>query len=264
MPTVRSADMTDYPLFARLFPELAVADPLPSRDQFAEQMLPHVLIVDEDGVGVGYAFWRCYGPSAHVVHVVVAPEARGGHLGGALLGEIRRGATASGCTRWYLNVKQDNAPALRLYRRIGMAIEREGWAVDTTWVQLDMLPADDASAERTPALVATSDDASIAAHFGLDAGRLEALRRKPGEVLYASYDHGVPVAFGAFDPGYPGIYPICVRRTDVARTLFRAFRRHARHDHVYVTVEGDRELYEALRAAGAQLRHAFFRMGAEL
>jgi ribosomal-protein-alanine N-acetyltransferase len=264
MHTVRAADIADYPVFARLFPELAVADPVPSREQFAAQMLPHVMIVEENAVPAGYAFWRCYGAVGHVGHVVVAPEARGHGLGGALVEEVRLRMTASGCTRWYLNVKQDNAPALRVYERAGMTVEREGWSLDTTWAKLDGLPKGDRVAALAPMIVPERDDATLAQHFGLDPGRLTALRQKPGEVMCAVYDQGVPVGLGAFDPTFPGVYPVCVVRTDVAYTLFQALRPHARHDHVHVTVEGDRTLYEVMCSAGAQLRHAFFRMGAAL
>lgn len=264
MHAVRSADVTDYALFARLFPELRVTDPLPSREQFAEHMLPNVVIVEDDAAAVGYAFWRCYGPTAHVGHVVVAPEARGRGLAGALLGDVRQRVRASGCTRWYLNVKQDNAPALRAYRKIGMAIEQEGWAVDATWEQLAGLSKGEQPATLLPQVVPPSDDATIAAHFGLDAERIAFLRRKPGEALYASYDDGVPVAFAAFDPHHPGIYPIYVATMDVACSLFNALTQHALHKHVHVAVEENRVLFEALCAVGGRLQHAFFRMGASL
>jgi GNAT superfamily N-acetyltransferase len=261
MHRVRPADVGDYPAFARLFPLLGVADALPSREQFADHMLPGVVIVEEDAVPAGYAFWRCYGPIAHVMHVVVAPQAQGRGLGRVLLDEVRLRAIASGSTHWYLTVKQDNAPARRLYERRGMAIEGEGWAVETSWKALDALPHGSVPA---PVVVPPSDDAVMADHFGLPVRRLGVLRQIPDEVMYAVYEAGRPVGFGGFDPRYPRVLPFCVARIDVAHTLCQAFRRHARMDHVHVTVEGDRALFDALSTAGAQLRHAFFRMGAAL
>ena len=261
MHTVRSAGVADYPVLVRLFPELGVADPLPSREQFAEHMVPGVLIVEEDAVPVGYAFWRCYGAISHVGHVVVAPQARGRGFGRALLDEARLRAIASGSTHWFLTVKQDNTPALRLYERMGMVIDREGWAVETSWTDLESLPPGSAA---QAVVVPPSDDAMMAARFGLPVRRLAVLRQIPDEVMYAVYEDGHAVGFGGFAPGYPRVFPICVARIDVAHTLCQAFRRHARFDHVHVTVEGDRELFERLRVLGARLHHAFFRMGAAL
>jgi GNAT superfamily N-acetyltransferase len=261
MYVVRSARVADYPVFARLFPELGVADPLSSREQFAEHMVAGVLIIEEDAVPVGYAFWRSYGAISHVAHVVVAPQARGRGVGRALLDEVRLRAIASGSTHWFLTVKQDNAPAIRLYKRMGMVIDREGWAVETSWTDLEALPHGPAP---PPVVVPPSDDAVIADRFGLPVRRLAVLRQIPDEVMYAVYEEGQPVGFGGFAPGYPRVFPICVARIDVAHTLCRAFRRHARFDHVHMTVEGDRELFEGLRALGARLHHAFFRMGAAL
>jgi GNAT superfamily N-acetyltransferase len=260
---VRAGDRADYGLFARLFPELRVADPVPTSEQFAEQMLPLVVIAQDGEAPAGYAFWRCHGRNAHVGHIVVAPEARGRGVAGALLDDVRKRVRAAGCTRWSLNVKQDNAAAIRVYERMGMTIEQEGWAVDTTWAELEALSRPPSAASE-PALVPPSEDATIAARFGVDAARLGQQRQKPGEVLYACYASGTPVAFAAFDPSFPVVHPIHVVKTDMAHAMLSALRRHARHEHVHVTVERDVALYEALLAVGGRLRHAFFRMGAAI
>ncbi len=42
--------------------------------------------------------------------------------------ELQGRARARGSTRWYLNVKADNAPAIRLYESAGLAIEQRGWS----------------------------------------------------------------------------------------------------------------------------------------
>jgi len=55
--SVRLADAADYPAFVGLFPELAVADPVPTPEQFASSMLPRVVVFEEDGRVQGYAFW---------------------------------------------------------------------------------------------------------------------------------------------------------------------------------------------------------------
>jgi hypothetical protein len=170
---------------------------------------------------------------------------------------------ASGCTRWYLNVLQGNAIAIRAYERIGMTIEQQGWSLDTTWAELEALPETEKPAHE-PTRVQAADDAAIARQFGIDVARLEQLRNRPNTMVYACQADVEPVAFAAFDFTYPVVHPILATRLDVVPVLLRALRRHARYEHVHVTVDGNRVLYEALHATGGQLRHAFFRMGAPL
>jgi GNAT superfamily N-acetyltransferase len=260
---IRDATVADHASFARLFPELRVADPLLTVDQFAERMLPRVLILEERGDAMGYTHWRRYGPAVHVVHVVVDPRARGKGAGRALLEAVRARASAEGCARWSLNVKQDNAQAIRLYERAGLAIEQEAWAVDVRWSELARLPGEAEGA--APFVPVPSDGAELVAHLGGDVDRVAALLATPGTaVLLALRVKDVPVAFGAFDPAFPGVYPLRVARVTLAKPLFDAFRPHARHDQVHVTVEANRGLYDALRGVGADLRHAVFRMSGRL
>jgi GNAT superfamily N-acetyltransferase len=259
---VRLASRDDHPVFARLFPELGVPDPLPDADQFAAAMLPRVLVLEEGADALGYAFWQVYGVTTHVVHVVVDRATRGRRAGEALLDEVRVHARSAGCARWYLNVKQDNASAIRLYERMGLRRELEGWAMRTTWAHLATLPGE--ASDESPRTLEPDEDAAVAARFDLDIERLALLRSRPGEVLRVLGARSKPVAFAGFAPGYPGVYPIRVARPGLARPLFDALSPHARHPHLHVFVEGDRALHELLGAAGAQLEHATFRMGAPL
>src|SRR5579872_7354313 len=114
---VRDATPADYEVFASLFPELRVPDPVLTQAQFEERMLPNTVVAmdGEPAKGVGYANWRFYGTTVHVVHVVVDPRAWRRGIGRLMMEEVRRRAVAKGATRWYLFVKADNVPAIRLY-----------------------------------------------------------------------------------------------------------------------------------------------------
>lgn len=259
---VRLATREDYPVFARLFPELGVADPLPDADAFATGMLPRVIILEADGESLGYALWQVYGAVAHVVHVVVDPRARGRRAGEALLAEVKARALGEGCARWFLNVKQDNASALRLYERVGFARVLEGWSVETTWEALATMPGEGGGATVRP--LEPSDDAEAAARFDVDAERIAQLRGRRGEVLLQVREAGALVAFAGFAPAYPGVFPVRVARAELARALFDGLRPHATAPRLHVFVEGNRPLYELLVASGARLEHALFRMEARL
>ncbi|MCA9519093.1 MAG: GNAT family N-acetyltransferase [Myxococcales bacterium] len=262
---VRLAARGDYGACARLFLELRVPDPVFSTEIWETMMLPSVVVAEPEGGGdvVGYALWRMYGDVAHVMHVAVAPEARGHGVGRALVEAVR--AELSGvASRWYLNVKQDNAPAIRLYERVGFAVEVESTSFWMPWERLRELPLEIGVGSRP----ATADeDAGVAAALGLAEERVRFSRERPGylcDVLVTG--SGAILGFSAFDPSYNGAYPFAVARPALARALLDALRPHARpeHDGVNIAVEDDRALADTFRAAGARVNFELYRMGAAL
>jgi hypothetical protein len=176
--------------------------------------------------------------------------------------EVRRRALAAQCTRWSLNVKQDNVAAIRLYERCGLAIEEEGWTMRAEWSQLRALPrlAHDVVAY-TPE---SAGDPDLVARFGETAERLPTLRTREGFVLLGLRERGEPVAFAGFDPALPGLYPVRVARVELAGLLFDGLAPHAKEERVQVSVEGDHAFFGMLEAAGAQIVHSVYRMGATL
>jgi GNAT superfamily N-acetyltransferase len=257
--SLRVATAEDYPVFARLFPELAVQDPLLTLEQFATQMLPNVVILEQAGEPVGYTFWQVYGSRARVSHVVVDPRARGRGAGRALMEEVRRRVLVAGCTLWSLNVKQENVAAIRLYKRCGFAIEQEGWEVRAEWSKLVSIqgPPGDVTAYAP----GVAEDDAIAMRFDESPERIAMLRGRAGVVSLAMSEAGTPVAFAGFDPAVPRVYPIYVERVELVRPLFDGFRPHARESQVKVLVEGNRALFEALQTSGAQIEQERYRMG---
>lgn len=260
----RPATDTDYPTFARLFPELAVPDPLPSEDAFIARMMDDVVIVEDAGSPVGYGFSQVYGKSTHVVHVVAAKEARGRGVGAAIMSALRARAIADGCTRWFLNVKQENVPAIRVYERAGMSREAEGWTLRMPWSALTKLPDVDPALHVTTVTPDAAEDAALAARFGLDAARLGSLRNRRGVVLLVTKGEGRHGAFAAFDPVFPGIYPIRVEHPMLAKPLMQAFVPHAKHDYTNVWVEENHALRDVLVGAGAEQQFSIYRMSSAL
>jgi GNAT superfamily N-acetyltransferase len=259
--SVRDASKADYEVFVRLFPELHVPDPILTSEQFEQRMLPHVVIVQAGEHPVGYAHWRFYGTTVHLVHVIAAPEARQRGVGRLLVEEVRRRAMTGGAQRWYLNVKADNAPAIHLYERSGFAVEQRGWSLLADWSSLRSLPTSTGAQRFEP-----SDEelSQLARQHGIDPERLAQVRARSGVVFAALRDDTGPCAVAAFDPAFPGIYPIAVARPEHARPLFDAFFPHAHHPHANVFVEGNAALADALRKVGAKVVFEILRMGAPL
>jgi len=207
-PRVRDGTIADYEVFARLSPALGIPDPLLTTAQFEEQMLPNVVIA-EDGEPVGYAHWRYYGATVHVVHVVVEEQVRRRGVGRLMLEEVRRRAVARGCSRWYLNVKTDNAPAMRLYERSGFSVEQRGWSIVADWSVLRTLAGSTSALRFEPS---AEDAGRFAREHGLDPDRLALVRARSGVVSVALRDDAGLCAIAAFDPAFPGIPAIAVAR----------------------------------------------------
>lgn len=251
----------DYPLFVRLVPELHIEDPVPSAEQWQARMLPETIVLESDGVPVGYAFAQLYGESAHLVHVVVDPSARGRGAGRALVEAARERVVGAGCTSWSLNVKQDNVAAMRVYERCGFACEHESWALETAWRALTFPRR---GIDVVPFVPSAANDDELEARLGLARGRLAILHARPELICVGLRTGGVCAAFGAFDPGFPGVHPVRLADVDLAGPLFDALRPHAREDRVVVVVEGDHALHDLLIGSGARVLHALFRMKATL
>jgi ribosomal-protein-alanine N-acetyltransferase len=108
-------------LEAELFPHDAWSEPTwwaelagrPRRDY----------VVDEDGQGIaGYAGLDLAGEVADVMTIAVAPRAQGRGLGRRLLDHLVERARADGAQWLLLEVRDDNAPARRLYEHAGFEV----------------------------------------------------------------------------------------------------------------------------------------------
>ena len=201
-----------------------------------------------DGDVVGFVSWRTYGALVHVMQIAVDRHVRGQRVGEKLLEHVRSAARAIGCTRWYLNVKRDNAPAIRLYERCGLRFELETLSTKLPW---SSVPAIGAGGTLTTA----DEDPLVAARYGLPVERLTMFRGRTTTRMVALRDpSGSIIGFTAFDVAFPGSAVFCADRPDLAAALLTEMRTHAdpKFDFVRVTIEGDRALAEAVMALGAE------------
>lgn len=79
-------------------------------------------LAEADGAVVGFTLCRRVGPEAELLLIGVPPVARGNGHGAALLAVARRDAQARGADAIFLEVREDNDPALALYRRGGFTV----------------------------------------------------------------------------------------------------------------------------------------------
>ncbi len=221
MPTIRSAEPSDYASFARMFPELAVDEPVPPEDRFRALFLPGTLIAEQHGRAVGYVYSEVLGELCYIRNLVTAPEARRSGVAWALMQEVSRRARGASCTRWCLNVKPDNEPALRLYERMGFVPQYEGETLRVTWDAIDeRAPRGTAAFELAP-----EDEPAFEQALGVERGLLGS-RRKKAALLLATGTASEPTGVCGFDQLFPGGYPFKARGEADAGSLLHAM--HAR------------------------------------
>lgn len=250
----------DYQAFERLFPELAVDDPLVGQERFDRELLPTTLMVEAgDGPDpariVGYALYQIMKDVTYVRHIVTSPEARRTGVGRALMEAMAERARAAGSTSWCLNVKPLNTAAIALYRRMGMEPAFESRALKLAWAIADSTPRMQ-NARITARIILAADDARVEPAMKLFAGQLALARAMQGRVLIGLFDEGSVLGATVFDPSYPGAYPFRVAGPELAFELLRAIRPHARpsDDVVNLVIERQLDVADALMAAGATLR----------
>lgn len=140
---IRPARRADVPKVVGLVRRLAAfekLDPPPPtavrdyrRDGFGRRRLFEILLAEEGGAAVGYAFYFfTYStfrarPTLYLEDLFVVPEARGRGVGLGLLRALGKIARRRRCARMEWMVLDWNVRAQRFYRRLGARRLREWW-----------------------------------------------------------------------------------------------------------------------------------------
>jgi ribosomal protein S18 acetylase RimI-like enzyme len=133
---IRRATLTELPALLALERSAFTTDHLSPRQYRQHLDSPTALVlaaVDETGLlGKAVVFFRRESDLARLYSIAVADGARGRGIGEALLTAVERAARRRGARRMRLEVRQDNAAAMRLYERRGYArfAERPGYYED--------------------------------------------------------------------------------------------------------------------------------------
>ena len=79
-------------------------------------------VAEHGGMVVGFVCVRVIGEEAELLNIAVHPTARGQGVGSRLTEQALREAAQTGANRMFLEVRESNASALRLYERLGFAV----------------------------------------------------------------------------------------------------------------------------------------------
>ncbi len=265
---VRSARAEDHARVAELFLELETGETPPSRARFDRELLGGTFVAERAGRVVGYLYAQVLADSGYVRHVVCAPEARRAGVAAALVQRAKQLFRASGCATVRLNVKPENAAAIALYRREGLAPAYRSRAIRLSFAAV---PGEPCAGVREGVLD-PARDAEADAAFMLPAGQIAAARalgrvivallrdpshREPGRDQDRHAGGGEIVGIACFDPSFPGAFPFRVKDPTLGPTLLHACRPHAIEDTVQLVLEGDDALAAWFEGEGAETRFEF-------
>ena len=242
--------------FVRLRAELGVDDPVPTLETWLAAVAPHAFVLELDGALVAYGWGQPLGRDGYVRHVVVDPAHRGRGFGKRVMAEHARRLRAAGCTHWRLNVLRGNDVAIGLYRALGFEHEYSTWVMRLDAARAAQFArADELARVRD---IDASEDGGVELHFEFPAGLLAMHRERPGRrFVLAESPTGDKLAFAQFDPSYPGCWPLRAREPRFARATLHALLPDLPREAPWIqlVVERDRAVADALRDAGAVLKH---------
>jgi GNAT superfamily N-acetyltransferase len=252
-PGLRPGRFEDYPVFARLFLELGVAEPPPPREVWAAELLPLSVFHEGPQGPQAYAVTDVMGEVGFVSQLVVDAAARGQGVGRRIMVELAERFGERGCRRWALNVKRDNVAALGLYTSLGMRPRREAATLTVSRAQVEALPAAPPGLEVVP--VVAADWEKLTEAFQLIPSKLERLAKRPSHQLLRLSGTGEPEPWrlGMMDlRGGRVLFPLFAATPGHARVLLEeALRRTGEQGPLHVVVMDDAPLEKLLRGAGA-------------
>jgi len=245
---VRPATVADYDGYQRLFPELGVDDPLPSRDRFAE-LVRRMFVAVESEV-VGYSLFEVLADVGYVRNIVSDPGRRRGGIGVALMTAMRDHFIASGATTWCLNVKPGNAAAIELYERFGLRrVYRSTILRLPREIALPSPPPDLALVPVPP-----DTDPIVEPQFRLLRGQLASSRDKGGRVIRQLVRGTEVLAVGVFAFAMHGAFPCRIADPLLASALVARFRELAPGEPwIQIGVEDDEPFRDELVRLGADV-----------
>jgi GNAT superfamily N-acetyltransferase len=260
---VRAARETDHDAFVAFWAELRLEQPPPARDYWRAHLMPATLFLeDAGGTLAGYGLALPFGARGDVRQIVVMPAFRGRHVGRELMAAVAARLRAAGCTDWRLEVRAANAPAIALYRSVGMRVLQDVHVMRVSRAGLARFAVARSGGHDVVA-VDPSDDAALERNLDLGAGQIARWRTiRPHAPLVRVGDTALAQIWWDFLPDCALLWPFRAPDNDVARHLaMRALDVNVARFEIDVTTA---ELHAALLDVGAEDHEHTLIMGGPL
>ncbi len=256
---IRAARPDDYDAFTRFWHQLDLDQTVPPRERWVQLMCPHTMFLVEGDSLAAYNLAFAFGARGDVRQVVVDHAFRGRGVGKQLMAAAAAKLRAAGCTEWRLEVRSNNAPAIALYRSVGM---RPLHTIEV--LELDRDTCDRFAASRSSRHVVepvtTDDDAALERALDLGPGQIARWRSvRAGSPLVRVAMTALTQVWREFSPSQGLLFPFRAPDVDVAAHLVAAAL-----PGPYEVCVIDPAITAALVAAGAHIKERQVEYGGHL
>lgn len=182
---VRAARREDHAEFVRFQRQLDIDQHPFEIDWWDAHYREHTFFLEtEAGEAVAYALTVPLGTRGDVRQIAVDHAWRGRGIGKQVMTEVARRFREAGCRDWHLEVRADNAPAIALYRRMGMDVLHEIRVLRIARADAERFAATK-SGDLQVELVDPARDAAFEQRFDLGRGQLARWRTaRPQAVMW--------------------------------------------------------------------------------
>lgn len=211
---VRAARPDDYEGFTRFWDQLDLGQPAPAFAHWLEHLCPNTIFLADGDALAAYNLSFAFGTRGDVRQVVVDRAYRNRGVGKELMAAVAAKLRAAGCHDWRLEVRAENAPALALYRSVGLQRRRTIYAIGVTAAQHARFAAT-RSGRHTAIEVTPVDDAALETAFDLGTGQIARWRRAraPWPLLRVG-TLGLTQLWQDFAPDFGLLFPFLVADVD--------------------------------------------------
>lgn len=241
--------------------ELGIDQPAPDIDYWDVHLRPKTFFLEAPtGELAAYALTFPFGARGDVRQIVVGPAYRRRGIGQQLLAEVAGRFRAAGVRDWRLEVRADNAPAIALYRSVGMTVLREIHTVRVTREVAARFAATRSGTLQVQ-IVDPADDAVLEERFDYGRGQLARWRTARGAdaALWRIGTEALAQYMPQFAPAWGLLFPLRASDADHAAHLFAAVVDRGMREEIEMLV-ADPPVIEALAAAGSRHVETMYEM----
>ena len=265
MLRARTARRDDYEAFLRFWVHLGMEQAPISIDWWDQHYRHHTQFLEaENGDVVAYALTIPLGTRGDVRQIAIEPAWRGRGVGKQLMAVVATKLRDAGCRDWHLEVKADNAPAIALYRSVGMRVVHEIDILRMTKESVLRFAATRSGTLRV-AEIDPAQDAAIEQHFDLGGGQINRWRTarlevKPRAPLWHIDGVALTHYWASFMPERALMFPFRAPDADHAAHLLAAAVDYMMPPSLELCAV-ERPMVAALCAAGAEAHEQQLEMG---
>jgi ribosomal protein S18 acetylase RimI-like enzyme len=259
----RDACRGDHVAFLSFWGYLGLDQGPPDVAWWDEHLRPRTMFLEDRETGqlVGYALTFAFGDRGDVRQIAVDAGMRGQGVGKALMSAVKERLVAEGAKDWRLEVKQENAAGIALYRAVGMDVIRELVSMRMTVDQVRAFAATRSGSLRVED-VRPEEDAAVEATWDLGRGQLARWRRArgPNARLMKIADRALAQYTPDFTPEWGLVFPLYAIDREHAAAIFGAVTEMEMSPFIEMQFP-DGVAAQALQRAGATVLERLYEMG---